>query len=577
MPRPTIPELQARARRGEPLVMLTAYDATFARLAEASGIDFLLVGDSVGMTLLGHPSTVPVTMDDMLHHTRAVVRATSQSHVICDLPFLSYHCGEDEAVRNAGRALQDAGAQSVKFEGGARFASFVTRCTDAGIPVMGHIGLRPQQSSLLGGYPAQGRTAEAAERLLDDALALEAAGAWALLLEKMPVEVAAVITERVGIPTIGIGSGPHCSGQVQVMHDVLGLDESFRPRHAGRYADLAAPIREAFARYAADVRGGSFPGDPQSVRGGPGLEGFPAARDGAGKLTGKQHRVSVARPVVVRDVASLRAAIAAAQHGDEARTVGFVPTMGWLHEGHLTLVRRSRAAHAVTVVSVFVNPSQFNNADDLARYPRDEARDVALLAGEGVDIVFAPTAEAMYPPGFATWVSVEGITEVLEGTFRPGHFRGVATVVALLLRMVRPQVAYFGEKDWQQLLVVRRLVRDLHLDVSIVGVPTVREAGGLALSSRNVRLSAEARAGALAIHAALDAVRTAFAAGERNGAVLQAVLQRCLAEEPALMVDYAVVVDADTLHLAPLVEPGARALVAAHVGGVRLIDNAPVG
>ncbi len=278
MPRPTIPELQARAARGEPLVMLTAYDSTFARLAEAAGIDFLLVGDSVGMTQLGHPSTVPVTMDDMLHHTRAVVRATQHAHVICDLPFMSYHCGEDDAVRNAGRAMQEAGAQSVKFEGGARWSAFVTRCTDAGIPVMAHIGLRPQQSSLLGGYPAQGRTAHAAQRILDDALALEAAGAWALLLEKMPLEVAQAITERVKIPTIGIGSGPHCSGQVQVMHDVLGLDENFRPRHSARYADLAATIRDAFARYADDVRAAQFPTDAQSVRGGAGLDGFPEPR-----------------------------------------------------------------------------------------------------------------------------------------------------------------------------------------------------------------------------------------------------------------------------------------------------------
>ncbi len=258
--------------------MLTAYDATFARLCEAAGVDFLLVGDSVGMTLLGHASTVPVTMEDMLHHTRAVVRATTSAHVVCDLPFLSYHTGEDEAVRNAGRALQDAGAQSVKFEGGARWAPFVQRCTEAGIPIMGHIGLRPQQSSLLGGYPAQGRTSEAAERLVQDAVALEEAGAWALLLEKMPVEVAQAITQTVRIPTIGIGSGPHCRGQVQVMHDLLGLDEQFRPRHAGRYADLAAPIRDAFARYADDVRRGAFPGDAQSVRGGESLAAFRAAR-----------------------------------------------------------------------------------------------------------------------------------------------------------------------------------------------------------------------------------------------------------------------------------------------------------
>jgi 3-methyl-2-oxobutanoate hydroxymethyltransferase len=261
--------------------MLTAYDSSFARLAEASGIDFLLVGDSVAMTQLGHASTLPVTMDEMVHHTRAVVRATRDAHVVFDLPFMSYHGSEDDAVRNAGRALQEAGAQSVKFEGGARWAPFVSRCTDAGIPVMAHIGLRPQQSVLLGGYPAQGRTADAAARLVEEAHALEAAGAWALLLEKMPVEVAAEITAQVGIPTIGIGSGPSCSGQVQVMHDVLGLDESFRPRHSARYADLAAPIREAFARYAEEVRSGEFPGTEHSVLGGDALNGFPKRPDSA--------------------------------------------------------------------------------------------------------------------------------------------------------------------------------------------------------------------------------------------------------------------------------------------------------
>jgi 3-methyl-2-oxobutanoate hydroxymethyltransferase len=275
MPRPSISDLQGRAAGGAPLLMLTAYDSAFARLAESSGIDLLLVGDSVATTQLGYTSTHAVTMDAMLHHTGAVVRATRNAHVVCDLPFLSYHCGEDEAVRNAGRALQEAGAQSVKFEGGARWAPFVTRCTDAGIPIMGHLGVRPGQSSLLQGYPGQERAAAAAHRVLADALALEAAGAWALLLEKLPVELAAAITDAVRIPTIGIGSGPHCNGQVQVTHQLLDLDDSVRPPHAGRYAALASVVRDAFSRFADDVTSGAFPAAEHAASGGEALADFP--------------------------------------------------------------------------------------------------------------------------------------------------------------------------------------------------------------------------------------------------------------------------------------------------------------
>jgi len=281
-------------------------------------------------------------------------------------------------------------------------------------------------------------------------------------------------------------------------------------------------------------------------------------------------------PLVVRDIEALRAAIA-----DACRTlgerVGFVPTMGSLHDGHGQLVQHCCAENDVTVVSIFVNPSQFNSAADLSAYPRDEARDIALLAADGVQIVFAPTAEVMYPPGFSTWVTVDGISEVLEGEFRPGHFRGVATVVARLLRAVRPARAYFGEKDWQQLLVVRQLVRDLLLDVDIIGVPTVREADGLAMSSRNVRLSDAARTGALAISAAIRHAQESCDGGVTQVDDLEARLQAALRREPAVTVDYAVVVDAETLRPITHVARPARALVAAHVGGVRLIDNGAIG
>ncbi len=281
-------------------------------------------------------------------------------------------------------------------------------------------------------------------------------------------------------------------------------------------------------------------------------------------------------PLVVRDLEVLRSAIADARRALGDR-VGFVPTMGSLHDGHRRLVRHCRAGNDVTVVSIFVNPAQFNDPGDLAAYPRDEARDVALLAAEGVQIVFAPSPEVMYPPGFSTWVTVDGISEVLEGEFRPGHFRGVATVVTRLLRAVRPDRAYFGEKDWQQLLVVRQLVRDLLLDVEIIGVPTVREADGLAMSSRNARLSDAARTGALAISAAIRHAQEAFAEGFTEIDDLERRLHAALRRESALTVEYAVVVDAETLRPITRVARPARALVAVHVGGVRLIDNGAIG
>jgi 3-methyl-2-oxobutanoate hydroxymethyltransferase len=256
MSRPTIADFRARTDRGEPLALLTAYDSAFARLAEDAGLDLLLVGDSVGPTMLGLPSAIPVTMEDMLHHTRAVVRGTHHAHVICDLPFLAYHCGEDDAVRNAGRALQEAGAQSVKFEGGARWVPFVQRCVDAGIPIMGHLGPRGGQSSLPHGIAGEPSVAVATQQLVDDATTLERAGVWALLLERLPHEIAQAITAAVRIPTIGIGSGPQCRGQAQVMHDVLGLVGSTRPPHAARYAELGDTIRDAFARFAADALAG---------------------------------------------------------------------------------------------------------------------------------------------------------------------------------------------------------------------------------------------------------------------------------------------------------------------------------
>ena len=258
-----------------------------------------------------------------------------------------------------------------------------------------------------------------------------------------------------------------------------------------------------------------------------------------------------------------------------AGSVALVPTMGFLHEGHLSLVRRAVQDNGSVVVSIFVNPAQFGPGEDFERYPRDEERDLALLRAEGVDIVFMPPPQEMYPPGFADWVEVRGpVAERLEGAHRPGHFRGVTTVVARLFRIVRPDRAYFGHKDAQQLRVIRRLTRDLALAVEVVGLPTVREPDGLALSSRNVYLSPEERAHALVLSRALRAAQASVAAGERNAARLRAAAEALIRDEPGVTLDYASVADEETLEELTALDRPALMLLAARVGATRLIDNA---
>jgi 3-methyl-2-oxobutanoate hydroxymethyltransferase len=258
-PKVTVPAFQEKRRLGQPLVVVTAYDFPTAQIADEAGVDAILVGDSLAMVVLGHPDTLSVTMDEMLHHARAVSRGARAPLLIGDLPFLSYQVDDGEAVRNAGRFLKDGGMDAVKLEGGAAFASTVRAIVRAGIPVQGHIGLRPQSHHLLGGYKVQGRTAETARALLDDALALQDAGCFSLVLEGIPDRVAALLTERLHIPTIGIGAGPGTAGQVLVTHDLAGFGGAV-PRFVKRYADLACQLRDALAAYAADVRARTFPG-----------------------------------------------------------------------------------------------------------------------------------------------------------------------------------------------------------------------------------------------------------------------------------------------------------------------------
>ena len=262
--RVTIREFKGMKRRGERIPMLTAYDSTSARIVEAAGIPLILVGDSLGQWLMGYDTTLPVTMDDMLHHVKSVVRATQTAHVVADMPFMSYQADVADALRNAGRMLQQGGAQSVKLEGGATIVETVRQIVAAGIPVMGHVGFTPQSFNQLGGYRIQGKSSEAATALLEDAQALEGAGAYSIVLEMVPSQLAAMVTERLSIPTIGIAAGVHCDGQVQVFHDLLGLLEDFVPKHARRYANLAETIKAAVSEYAGDVRSQSYPSDDES-------------------------------------------------------------------------------------------------------------------------------------------------------------------------------------------------------------------------------------------------------------------------------------------------------------------------
>lgn len=538
-----IPDIVARKQQGGPkLTMLTAYDAWSARLLAASGaVDILLVGDSLGMVQLGYSTTVPVTMDDMVAHTRAVRAGAPDSVVVGDLPFLSHQVSIGQALRNAGRLVQ-AGATAVKIEGGAETVPAVQRMVSSGIPVMGHLGLQPQSVNTIGGFRRQGKTREQQEQMIADARALESAGVFSIVLECVPDEAARELTQAVKVPVIGIGSGPDCDGQVLVTHDMLGLTGPLVPAFAKQFANAGDMVAQAVTWFAEQVRSGTFP-----------------ARSGERPFEIAESILHL-REVVRRERAA-------------GRAIGFVPTMGALHAGHGSLLKRARQENKFVVVSIFVNPLQFDRKEDLAAYPRTLDDDLTFCRKHNVDLVFAPPSDELYPAEQVTFVESPELGREMEGKHRPGHFRGMATVVLKLLNAVQADRAYFGQKDAQQLAIVRRMVQDFNLPVQIVAGATVREPDGLAMSSRNRLLSAEQRRIAPALYRALQTAVAQLNAGERSAAKIREAAAADLRAASGMELEYLDIVDPETLWALEQVRNSALIATAARLGGVRLIDN----
>ena len=557
MARKTVLDLLKMKAGNQKIAMVTAYDATMARIVDTAGVDMVLVGDSVGMVVQGMPDTLGVTLDDMAYHGRCVARGLQQAHLTVDLPFMSYQVSPQQALESSGRLVKEGGAQSVKLEGGARTAPAVELIVEAGIPVVGHIGLTPQSVHQLGGWRVQGRSSEAGQKLLDDAVALEQAGAFCLVLEMVPEELAAEITAAISIPHHRHRRGHRVRRPGPGLQRPAGLRQQVQ-------AALRAPVRRArdpHGRRSAQLR--RRRARRQLPR--------PRAQLPPQAPRWRQDRSPLLRAVMqtISDPAALQAE--ALRRRAQGQRIGFVPTMGFLHDGHVSLMTAARPQCDWLVVSIYVNPLQFGPNEDLDRYPRDIEGDSARCAGAGVDCIFLPPD--LYDPDHSTTVSVEGLTEGLCGARRPGHFDGVTTVVARLFGLVQPTVAVFGEKDYQQLATIRRMVRDLAMPIEVQGAPLIRAADGLAMSSRNTYLSAEQRSRGLSLHRALFAMRDAAAAGTTRTADLLA-MGRGLIEADRL--DYLELVDAESLDPVPEVVRPARALAAGFFGTTRLIDNVAI-
>jgi pantoate--beta-alanine ligase/3-methyl-2-oxobutanoate hydroxymethyltransferase len=553
----TVPELGRMKAAGERITMVTAYDWTFARLVDEGGADMILVGDSVGMVVQGHETTLPVTLDEMVYHTRLVTRGARRALVVGDLPFGAYQADRTKAVEASIRLVKEGGAQAVKLEGGLTMADTIEAIASIDVPVMGHVGLTPQSVHRMGGHRVQGRRKGSApggrERVIEDAKAVEAAGAFAVVLECIPLDLAAEITAALE------------SHHRHRRRRALRWPGAGAPRPGRPQRQLDAALRQALRR--ARPRGRARDGGvlPRGSRGhlperAPGLQAS-GAQGGVMQVLQEPRAMQAWADDARRSSGSRRPRIA------------LVPTMGALHEGHLVLVDEARRHAERVVVSVFVNPMQFNRRDDFDRYPRPLDDDLAACRGRNVDAVYAPTAAAMYPEGFQSGVEVLKLTEPLCGAGRPGHFRGVTTVVTKLFHAVRPDVAVFGEKDFQQLAVIRRMTADLDFGIEIVGVPTVREPDGLALSSRNRLLSPAGREAAVCVPRSLDAATAAVKVGRRNAAAVLGAVQEAIDAEPMARIEYAELRDPATLDEVTEVEAPTLLALAVWVDGVRLIDN----
>ena len=557
---------------GQPIAAITSYDTPTTQAIDAAGVDMILVGDSVGMAVLGYETTTRVSMEDMTHHVRAVAQAKPRAPVVADMPFLSYGVTISETIQHA-HALLLAGAQAVKCEGGRKIAEHIRALVDNGVPVVGHIGLSPQKILQLGTYRVTGSSREEADGVMEDARILDELGVAAIVLECVPEKLGAEITKAVRAPTVGIGAGRFTDGQIIVIHDILGMVDPGMPlqRFVRRYAEMYPQVVSAVKRYAADVRRREFPSAKNVYAAMDAAAGAIYATSGNGLPVSTG---AAATPVRARTIPELKAALAARRVNGP---VGFVPTMGALHAGHVSLVERARAGCATVVASIYVNPTQFGPTEDLSKYPRDLEGDIAKLASAGCDIVFFPDDAVMYPAGEMTRVTVNGsITEGLCGRSRPGHFTGVATIVLKLLNLVKPDRAYFGEKDAQQLRVIRRMAADLFLETEIVGCPIIREGDGLAMSSRNVYLTPEERKTAPELYRILCDAKSLIETGERDPGNVETFMARRIEALKIAELDYASAVDGATLARPEKLSGDILLLVAARFGKARLIDNMQV-
>ena len=537
---------------GEKIAAITCYDASFAAVADAGGADVVLVGDSLGMVIQGHDTTVPVTLDHVIYHSRAVAKGLFRPFLMADMPFMTY-TSREQALQNAVRLMQEGGAKMVKLEGGAGQIEIVEFLTSHDIAVCAHLGLKPQSVHKTGGFRVQGREQAVADRMKRDALALAAGGG-----RHRAARVHTECARRGDHRRARGASDRHRRRPGRGRPDPRALRHS--RHHAGSQAEVRQELhggsRQPARRHRQLRRGGQGPQLP-----GAGAL-FLTPRAGTDMRTMQTHT----------RIADMRAQVHGWRMAGE--TIAFVPTMGNLHAGHASLIAAAHHHGRRVVASVFVNPLQFGPNEDYTTYPRTPQEDTALLSAQGVDALLLPTVEEMYPLGTpaSTVVEVPEISDILCGAFRPGHFRGVATVVVKLLNLVQPDVAIFGEKDYQQLTIIRRAVEDLCLPVRVVGAPTVRAEDGLALSSRNRYLDDAERAVAPELYRALDAARRRLVSGELD---LNAIEGQGLASLQAagFRPDYFEVRTAGTLAKPQGRDVDLVVLGAARLRRARLIDN----